>query len=142
MECGNCTLCCELPELHEIPSAIGELCSKCIPKVGCSVQDNKPKECKIYQCAWVQMSNVGKELRPDKCGVIFDKVNDKLFHGITASKGSVADSIKRQVQDFLNQGFSVVIKNINYHELAIWIADNYTKEQALTAIQERERAYK
>lgn len=88
------------------------------------------------------MSNVGKELRPDKCGVIFDKVNDKLFHGITASKGSVADSIKRQVQDFLNQGFSVAIKNINYHELAIWIADNYTKDQALTAIQERERAYK
>ncbi len=77
-ECGTCTLCCKImgvPELDKLP---GEWCPHCDPKVGCMIYEDRPQDCRDFECIWFQAQDreinnhmKGPELRPDRCkGVI------------------------------------------------------------------------
>ena len=77
MECGECNLCCKLLETHDVISKIGEYCQYC--DKGCSIYSVRPKECRDYYCMWSQMSHAGIELRPDKSGIIFDKMSGDVI---------------------------------------------------------------
>ena len=79
MDCGNCTACCKNLELHEVPSKIGELCRFCTEGKGCQIYEERPQECAEFLCMWAQMEEVGEELRPDKCGVIFSRQGDDVI---------------------------------------------------------------
>lgn len=135
-ECGDCTLCCTLLELHEVASKIDETCRHC--NNGCEIHDSKPDECKTYQCMWSQMETVGDELRPDKCGIIFDRASNDV---ITArlEKGKLMNPfVSGQVNAFINEGFSVNI--FRGKEMKTFLNDNHTQEYVVEAIKKRAEA--
>ena len=72
-KCGECTLCCKLLHIPETNSKPNEYCKYCEINKGCRVYDERPDGCREFQCAWLQMVNVHIDLRPDKCGVLFEK---------------------------------------------------------------------
>jgi len=47
-----------------------------------------------------------EELRPDRCGVVFEKTNDANIYG-NVDLGRVTDVALRQMRDFVQQGFTV-----------------------------------
>ena len=116
MECGNCTACCRDLELHEIPSAIGELCKHCTED-GCSIYEDRPEECKKFRCMWLQMENAGKELRPDICGVIFSRKSDDIIAGRLATGRKLNSLVMGQINSFKCEGFSVIIFRDNHSKL-------------------------
>jgi len=45
-------------------------------QTGCSVYPHRPKACRSWSCLWLTNPAWAEELRPDRCGVVFDPVID------------------------------------------------------------------
>jgi len=129
--CGECTLCCELFPVPAVNKKANELCKYCVLKKGCSIYNHRPKGCLGFDCAWLQMKKKGLnpsvELRPDKCKVIFEKINDKLFFGTQDTRYDLTDAAKGQINSFVKQGFSVILSFNQVHRYHL--AKNHTIEQ-------------
>lgn len=140
MECGNCTLCCKLLELHEVPSPIGILCEHCEPHVGCKIHSGKPKECEIYQCMYAQMDKVGIELRPDKSHVIFDKMSDDVICGRIEKGHKIKDFGSKQLLSFINQGFSILL--FRGRESKCFLNEKHTEEYVREVVNDRSELHR
>ena len=126
MKCGECTLCCTLLAVDDIQKQAGEKCVHC--DNGCAIYESRPDSCKSFYCAYAQMEKVNIALRPDKCGVIFEKINDWVVLGsVDPDRGDYPNMIG-QVKSFYNLGASVVLvksghpkvypqKDVTYKEL-------------------------
>jgi hypothetical protein len=82
--CGDCTKCCELLPVDEIYKPGFTHCHHEIPvsddsdprsvgqAVGCAIYANRPSTCRAWSCNWLLADTWPDEMRPDKCGVVFD----------------------------------------------------------------------
>lgn len=126
MECGECTECCELFEVKSlkatggniietiiIDSPAGDLCNYCDKNVGCKVHEERPKICRDFLCAYAEHERAPIDLRPDRCGIIFEKLDKDLFLGTTRHESTISDYGWRQVEAFNLQGFNVVLTKPN-----------------------------
>lgn len=72
-ECGSCQECCYLFGIKDYNSSPWEECpNQC--DSGCSIYEDRPKECKKYLCHWVSVDNdpyFEEDMRPDKTGLVF-----------------------------------------------------------------------
>lgn len=125
-DCGECTLCCKLLHIKEVDSKPNEYCKHCDLNVGCNIYDNRPDGCREFQCAWLQMNQVGIEMRPDKCGVLFEKFTDSIMMG--ATDGYMAHLVNGQINSFNHEGISVVILDHSKKSKTYFLAKNHTKE--------------
>ena len=107
MDCGNCTLCCELPPLAEIGKKAGELCIYC--EEGCNRYETRPEPCKEFECAYYQVEVANEALRPDRCGVMFEKIEESLMVGTIDPKAGEYPHLNGQISAFLSQGINVVL---------------------------------
>lgn len=133
MECGGCTLCCKLLETHDVPSEIGTYCHHCDQNVGCSIYSDRPKECRDYQCMWSQMENVGFEMRPDQCGVIFDRISDDVITARLEEDRMLNELTQRQLDFFKNEGFSVLI--FRGRDKKIFLNGKHTEDQVMEVVR-------
>lgn len=95
-DCGECTACCEAFKIVELDKPSGQMCSHCTGS-GCGIYDQRPDACKSYQCLYT-VEDLNEEVRPDRCGAIFD-INKKKNRIEVLRVGLVVDeeAIKRQV---------------------------------------------
>ena len=107
MECGNCTVCCTLSVVLELNKKAGEHCFNCIDH-GCKIYGKHPQVCKDFECAHLQ-AGTNIELRPDKCGVMFWKKNERIFCGAAMPGVPITDLALKQIASFKQQGYSVVL---------------------------------
>jgi hypothetical protein len=76
--CGTCTMCCRSLGVEELNKPAWTRCTHSRPGTahGCAIYADRPPSCQSYECAWHQTQQVTHpwppELRPDRCGVIFD----------------------------------------------------------------------
>jgi hypothetical protein len=83
-QCGECRACCIALGFqardNESPfeKPYGTPCPHLV-QIGCGIYEDRPPVCRRFQCGWLQAPNLPKELRPDRCGVLF-AVNEDL-HG-------------------------------------------------------------
>lgn len=123
--CGQCTLCCKLLEIKDVKSKPNEWCKYCTKK-GCSIYVHRPQDCKEFRCAWLQMPYAGIEMRPDKCGVIFEKLSDRVMGGLT--EGRMIPLVKGQIQAFNREMISVVLLNHSNRSKSYFLAPFHTKK--------------
>lgn len=62
--CGNCTLCCRLPEIEELGKAANEWCVNCTAEKGCNIYDGRPQLCRDFLCSWMVNDRLGSEWEP------------------------------------------------------------------------------
>jgi hypothetical protein len=76
--CGGCTLCCDLLEVAALQKPANAPCQHCALGVGCMIyaQPERPSACSAYQCAYLFNETWPDELRPDRCGVVFEPFNE------------------------------------------------------------------
>ena len=126
MECNGCTLCCRVLPIPWMNKPPGVWCKHCDIGVGCKIWDDPvTDECKTFVCAYNQIENAPIELRPDKCKVIFEKVDNSIFlgtmhpHYLKAYKRKV---IQEQIKIFSKRGFSIVFSSFTKEKPVIFPA--------------------
>ena len=103
--CGECTLCCDLLPVKWLDKPANTTCVHC--DKGCLIHETKEEECVSFECSWLQSNVDNDQLRPDRCGVVFEKVDDKTFYGNVVLGGKISDLARRQMQNFVDQGYTV-----------------------------------
>ena len=73
-ECGECTMCCLVLEISPLNKARNEPCKFC--DKGCTIYNDRPQHCKDFECLWLKDESISEDLRPDICGVVFEKLGD------------------------------------------------------------------
>jgi hypothetical protein len=125
MECGNCTMCCKHLLIEETDSKEWELCKYCQEDVGCLIYEKRPEECSNFDCCWKQMQVAHIDLRPDNCGVLFEKWSDYVIVGSTEYE--ITKLILGQIQFFNREGISVLVVDSNNNR-NLYLADGHTPE--------------
>lgn len=133
--CNGCTACCFLLEIPSLEKAVNSPCAHCTG-AGCKIYGRHPAECVEFNCLWRSSPVMGEDLRPDRCGVMFDLyLPEKMVIGNTTEQeawlsGQPMKLIKRMVAD----GFVVwIIDGSNRHLLlpeGVTEAEGYAKAQA------------
>jgi len=132
MECGECTACCTLLNITWMNSKAGEACKYC--DKGCSIQETKDAKCQEYECAYTQMKVASEKMRPDHCGVIFERVEDDLMFGTVNPNHTEFGFINGQIDVFLKEGINVILSKEG--QPAVYHVDEASPEDLLS------RAYK
>lgn len=140
MDCGSCTLCCKLLETHDIQSSKGEWPKCCDPAHGCKIYSSRPKECRDYECMWLQMEKVEEELRPDNSHIIFEKVSEAVILGLQDPDYELTSIAKNQISYFIRDGFSVAL--INKGKKGIYLARGHTIEEVGRIINDSSELYR
>lgn len=102
--CGPCTLCCVLCAVPELDKPAGTVC-KHICESGCSIYKDRPESCRRMMCGWLQ-SGAGKDLRPDKCGVVWERIGDTMYGNVDSSRNEFP-YLEEQIKVFVSQGAKV-----------------------------------
>lgn len=80
--CGSCTLCCTLVAVGEIEKRGFTRCPhQSDPPalvVGCAIYADRPHSCRKWSCLFFENEDWPDELRPDRCGVVFDPIIDLI----------------------------------------------------------------
>lgn len=130
MNCGECTLCCTLLQVSELNKEAGESCKYCTTK--CSIYLERPLACKEFSCAYHQMKKASSNLRPDNCGIIFEKLEEDLMFGTVDPKHKDFTYLNGQINHFLAEGINVVLSK--YGQPIIYHLDHIKPDELLTRI--------
>ena len=130
MKCDGCTACCKAFEIKELGKPAGEIC-KYVTENGCSVHgtDKMPEECSLFECSYYRVKKVNENLRPDRCGIIFEKVNDEIFFGTITDTVVLDKYANAQIDEFIKQGYSIILKHLCLDELYIFSNNGKTREE-------------
>ena len=135
-DCGECSLCCKLLDVPNLAGS-GEWCPHCKPgKGGCSIYDNRPKECLGFDCFW-RAESWPDYLRPDRCKVIFEALPGvkTILISIEPSKPdawkkkNIVDVIKK----LRSKGRPLVLRTKN--DTAFFIPDGWTQQDVMHDIK-------
>jgi uncharacterized protein len=89
--CGECNACCRVFEIPEINKPAGKWCEHCAISKGCTIYEDRPSMCVEFECLWLLSQRrmdpheqLGPELRPDRCKVVFSpSTNDQIMAATT-----------------------------------------------------------
>jgi len=69
--CGECTACCKTHGVLEILKMSGKWCIYCNVGQGCGIYAKRPRECRVFKCAWLfGIDGSGPQHRPDKINIV------------------------------------------------------------------------
>lgn len=88
--CGDCTLCCRLMPVRELPKGANERCKHQRWGKGCNIYATRPLPCRLWTCVWTL--GTGNDMteglrRPDRCHYVIDTMPD--FITLTSQAGEV-----------------------------------------------------
>lgn len=121
--CGGCTACCDLFPVRALAKPPNTKCQHC--DAGCLIHETRPQECRDFDCMWLQ-STAPIEIRPDRCGIIFEKLSDRLIYGSVLQPITAEGA--RQAHAFVGQGFSVVLAKNTGGAPRLLLNPKHTKE--------------
>jgi len=120
-------MCCMVLPVTSINKKASEWCKFCKIGVGCDIHETEiPEECKNFECAYYQV-NINPDLRPDKCKIIFEKVDNSIFLGTIHphyNEAYKSNIIQKEIQVFLKSGFSVVFSSFTTDYSVIYNTNN------------------
>ena len=137
--CEGCAACCTAFDVKWLGKPPYTPCIHC--DNGCNIQDEKPAECSDFDCAYVQMKTRNISLRPDNCGIIFEKLSARIFFGTVILGMKVSDLGLGQTQSFLKQGFSVILASVEKEHNHFMISDSHTEDEIMAEFRELENGY-
>jgi hypothetical protein len=79
--CGDCGLCCNLMEVTSLNKPRRQWCSHFKRGVGCGIYEDRPVDCRAFQCAFLTVDGLSDDWRPDRAGFLIwtDGVQKRLI---------------------------------------------------------------
>jgi hypothetical protein len=131
-------MCCKLFPIPDLGLAAGEECEHAKAGIGCKIYKDRPNDCRKCECSYYQVEKAHVDLRPDNCGVIFEKATDTIFLGtIDENVTELSNVVLRQIESFLKEGYSVVLQHPKIGNPYIYYAAGRTAEDVWKELQER-----
>lgn len=111
--CGDCALCCKLLLVEAFNKPAGEWCKHCT-KTSCSIfgQPDRQTICGPYECVWLSRETLPEELRPDRCKVVLEAVDDRNFIAFVDPQYPTIwqeGEIIKVLDSMLRENFAVVV---------------------------------
>jgi hypothetical protein len=79
--CDECTLCCKVMAIEELDKPAGKWCRHCQPRRGCRIYDNRPGECREFNCLWLLDTRFGPHWKPSKSKLVLTTSEDGIEVG-------------------------------------------------------------
>jgi hypothetical protein len=111
-ECGGCTACCRTLSVYELQKPAGEWCRHCASdKKSCGIYANRPLSCREFNCLWLTSPGMSEDMRPDRCGVIWEMCEDgRVALALTRYPKRLESVHQRRLIDyFMRHGVSVIV---------------------------------
>ena len=74
--CGGCSMCCKIVGVTELAKPPNKWCEFCAVGSGCRIYQDRPRSCAAFECFWFSNAWISDELRPDRCKVVFDRMQE------------------------------------------------------------------
>ncbi len=74
--CGECGLCCKLMGVTALDKAPGRWCRHFSRAGGCVVYDDRPADCRRFNCTWLLADSLGPEWKPSVAGFLMHSDRD------------------------------------------------------------------
>jgi len=87
-DCGSCTLCCKVLGIAALDKPKGRWCQRCAPGQGCAAYEDRPAECRTFNCLWLQRDTLGPEWRPDRAKFVMCSTPDNATLLIQVDPGA------------------------------------------------------
>lgn len=77
-QCGDCQLCCKVMPIKDIDKPALKKCKHQKFNKGCAIYQQRPKSCRLWECAWLSGKLPSNCRRPDKVGYVVDIILDSV----------------------------------------------------------------
>ena len=135
-ECGDCTLCCLLLPVPGVKEGINTNCRFCTHH--CTIyNNNRPTICSTFDCEWLLKENMSDELKPNKCNVIFEYINEDSvlclvhFDDLNAWK---KETVMNHIKKLNSDNISVFISSFTSEPKRYMLANGHTEEYIFKGI--------
>lgn len=129
--CGECRACCIAAQVVEINKPSNVLCpnydeSSC----KCKIYQTRPLECSNFNCLWLSQEQIPDNLRPDRCGMLFEMPSGGLVYiGTEMEAGAhMRDENVTLVYKIVQSGHPVVLHTKN-EGIKYKLPEGYTPQQ-------------
>jgi hypothetical protein len=75
--CGSCTKCCTVLGIPELKKRAWDRCPHVELGTGCTIYAERPSSCRKFICGWLMDPDMGPDLKPEKCHVVFYQINEQ-----------------------------------------------------------------
>jgi len=133
-KCGDCSACCVLPEVPELKKPCNVSCSYLlgVSGGGCSIYESRPTSCREFRCQWLVNESAQDDMRPDRCGVMFEKLKGEQVVLALFLPESRCDKdlpkIREVINAILRNNFAVVSSGGVSNAPLIYLPSGVTKE--------------
>lgn len=115
-KCNNCALCCKLIEVTALQKEAWKWCVHCT-KHSCEIFEKewRPIACSSYKCEWLLNESMDESLRPDRCKVIFEKIDKENYIALIDPSRPDAwlsnKKVKEVIIEMLESNYAISISN-------------------------------
>jgi len=100
--CGSCTACCTVLGIPELKKRAWERCPHVELGTGCTIYDERPSSCRKFICGWLLDPDMGPDLKPENCHVVFFQINEQ--HILACCDADYPDAWRKpNVVEFLHR---------------------------------------
>ena len=68
--CDGCTMCCKLLKIEELKKPKSQWCVHCDIGSGCKIYDERPSECRTFNCGFLTEAHIGDHWKPTKSKMV------------------------------------------------------------------------
>jgi uncharacterized protein len=79
--CGSCTKCCTVMAIPELKKRAWDECIHVAAGAGCKIYAERPSGCRKFICGWLLDPDMGPDLKPENCHVVFYQKNAQHIVG-------------------------------------------------------------
>jgi hypothetical protein len=69
-QCGECSLCCKAVAVRELDKPAGQWCRHFSRGARCTIYDERPGSCRVFNCHWLLDQTMGDEWYPKHCKMV------------------------------------------------------------------------
>jgi len=68
--CDDCGLCCKLMGVTALDKPAGRWCTHFKKAQGCRIYNDRPTDCRIFNCLWLLTDALDADWKPSVCGFV------------------------------------------------------------------------
>ncbi|MDO9586527.1 MAG: YkgJ family cysteine cluster protein [Brevundimonas sp.] len=74
--CGDCGLCCKLMGVTALQKPTGKWCRRFSKAGGCAIYDERPDDCRVFNCLWLLTEALDEGWKPTTAGFVLHSERD------------------------------------------------------------------
>jgi hypothetical protein len=64
-------MCCKVYRIEDLDKPAGKWCAHCVIGSGCKTYDDRPQQCRDFNCVWLQDDTLPLSWKPDASKIVF-----------------------------------------------------------------------